>query len=434
MSSDEAGTATSARDAALGALGVADGPLTIGGLDAEALAREFGTPLYAYDAGAFRAQIARVQRAFEGCELLFALKANPSLALARIAHASGTGAELASAGEILLAERAGFPGEAMQMAGPGKSKRDLREALRVHATINLESEGEYARLVALARELGVRPRVQIRVHPNAAQDGARLRMADSASRFGVDLERVVDFARAIERDDECTLLGLHAYGGSQAFDVAAWLAACEKLARLGDEVELALGRPLSTLAYGGGFGWPVYDGDPLFDLAGAGRGLRELRSARGDTRRAVIELGRHLCAGCGVYLTRVVDAKDSGGRRQIVLDGGMHHCGAAAGLGAVVRRAYAIVRAAEPRGAPHEPVTLGGPLCTPADRFGKDLRLPPLAVGELVAVLNVGAYGLSFSPSAFLGHPSPAEVLVEAGTARLVRERGEPGDVLRGQL
>jgi diaminopimelate decarboxylase len=148
----------------------------------------------------------------------------------------------------------------------------------------------------------------------------------------------------------------------------------------------------------------------------------------------VIELGRHLCAGCGVYLTRVVDAKDSGGRRQIVLDGGMHHCGAAAGLGAVVRRAYAIVRAAEPRGIGREPVTLGGPLCTPADRFGKDLRMPPLAIGELVAVLNVGAYGLSFSPSAFLGHPSPAEVLVDGGSARLARQRGEPGDVLRGQL
>ncbi|MBI5851388.1 MAG: alanine racemase [Planctomycetes bacterium] len=423
----------SARDAALDLLGVGEGPLRIGGVEARVLARDFGTPLYAYDARAFRAQLARVRHAFAPLDLLFALKANPSLALARIARASGAGAEVASAGEILLAERAGFAGEAIQIAGPGKSERDLREALRVGATINLESEGEHARLRALAHASGTRPRVQIRVNPNAAQGGARLRMADASSRFGVDRGRVVAFARAIERDGACTLVGLHTYGGSQAFDATAWLSACNELLATAHEVEDALARPLDALGFGGGFGWPVYDGDPGFDLDAAARGLRESLAAEATPRRGSIELGRWLVAGCGVYLTRVVDHKESGGRRHAILDGGMHHCGAAAGLGAIVRRAYAIVRADMPRALGDTPVTLGGPLCTPADRFAKDLPLPSLAAGDLIAVLNTGAYGLSFSPLAFLGHPSPAEIVCEDGHAQLARERGAPEDVLRGQ-
>lgn len=397
------------------------------------LAREFGTPLYAYDARAFRAQLARVRSAFAPLDVLFALKANPSLALARIARAGGAGAEVASAGEILLAERAGFRDNAVQIAGPGKSDRDLREALRIGATINLESEGEHARLRAFAHALGARPRVQIRVNPNAAQDGARLRMADASSRFGVDRARVVALAEAIERDGACALVGLHTYGGSQAFDAAAWLSACDDLLATAHDVERALAHPLDALGFGGGFGWPVYDGDPRFDLDAAARGLRERLAAEATPRRGSIELGRWLVAGCGVYLTRVVDQKDSGGKRQAVLDGGMHHCGAAAGLGAIVRRAYAIVRADAPRAHGDTPVTLGGPLCTPADRFGRDLPLPPLRPGDLIAVLNTGAYGLSFSPLAFLGHPSPAEVVCDDGDAQLARERGAPEDVLRGQ-
>ena len=424
----------SARDAALDVLGVGDGELVLGGVSASDLAARFGTPLYAYDSAALRRGIAAVLRAFGGrVELLFALKANPSRALAEVAREAGAGAEVASAGEILLAERAGFAGDSIQMAGPGKSDTDLDEALRIELCVNLESEREHERLAARARTHGVRPRVQIRVNPNVGQAGARLRMADSSSRFGVDRARVVDLAQTIDRDGSCELIGLHTYGGSQAFDVDAWLRACDDLLGLATECEAAIGRPLAALDFGGGFGWPVYDGDPVFDLAAAGRGLCKLLDRHASGRRHVIELGRYLCAACGVYLTRVVDLKDSGGRLQAVLDGGMHHFGAAAGMGAVMRRAYAIVRAVAPRAAGRSAVSLGGPLCTPADRFGKDLLLPSLAVGDLLAVLNAGAYGLSFSPLLFLGHPTPAEVVCAAGTARIARTRGIPADLLRDQ-
>ncbi|MFO1051636.1 MAG: alanine racemase [Planctomycetota bacterium] len=424
----------SARDAALGALRQGDGPLQIGGCTATDLAAHYGTPLFAYDGGAFARRIDAVRDAFGGrVEVLFALKANPSLALARRARAAGAGAEVASAGEILLAEAAGFRGTQIQMAGPGKSERDLQEALRVGLCVNLESPREHRRLADLARASGRRPRVQIRVNPNVAQGGARLRMADASSRFGTDRDEVVAFARAIVAENACDLIGLHTYGGSQAFDAQSWLTACDDLLHLASEVESTIAQPLRALDFGGGFGWPVYDGDPVFDLDAAGRGLCALLDRHASRRAHAIELGRHLVAGCGVYLTRVVELKTSGGARHAILDGGMHHFGAAAGMGAVMRRAYAIVRADQPRAQGKEAISLGGPLCTPADRFGKDLLLPALTAGDLLAILNAGAYGLSFSPTMFLGHPTPAEVVCEDGTSALARARGAPEDLLRGQ-
>jgi diaminopimelate decarboxylase len=429
---------TSARTIALAALGHAGGPLRVGGVLATDLLEQFGSPLYAYDAAVLETQIAAVQSAFDGqTAVAFALKANPSLALAAVARRAGAGAEVASAGEILLAQSAGFEGGQIQFAGPGKSDEDLLTALSAGARIHLESEREFERLAVLARGHGTRPDVAVRVNLNASQSGARLRMADSSSRFGVDRARVPALCRRILDDGCCRLVGLHQYGGSQAFDAEAWVRSVADLLAVAAETEQATGHPLLSLNLGGGFGWPVYDRDPTFDLAAAGRGALELLDAAGRLgapREIHLELGRYLAAPAGVFLTRVVDTKDSGGKRHAVLDGGMHQFGAATGLGAVMRRAYAILAVDAPDAHDGEPVTLGGPLCTPADRFGTGLTLPPLRPGDAIAVLHAGAYGLTFSPTRFLSHPSPAEVLVENGVPRLIRRRGSPADALRDQL
>ncbi|MBK8976631.1 MAG: alanine racemase [Planctomycetes bacterium] len=413
------------------------GPLRVGGVTAAELAERFGTPLYAHDAQALRDRIDDVRGALGGdVGLLLALKANPLVALARVAAAHGAGAEVASAGEILVARAAGLAGPRIQFAGPGKSDDDLRAALEHGVVVNLESEREHARLAALARTTGRRPEVAIRVNPGTAQTGSRLRMADARSRFGVDQDRVAALAEAIERDGACRLRGLHVYGGSQTFDAASWVATAAGLTALAADVAAVIGHPLDSLNFGGGFGWPVYDGDPELDLAAAGAGLRDVLAAAPHRPRALhVELGRYLLAGGGVFLTRVVDVKRSGDERQVVVDGGMHQFGAAAGMGAVMRRAYAIVAADDPLGtrAPADPAALGGPLCTPADRFAKSLELPELAPGDLLAILNAGAYGLTFSPHRFLGHPGPAEVVVDGGAARLARRRGSPADGLADQ-
>jgi diaminopimelate decarboxylase len=419
----------------LGLFGSKRGDLAVGGVPAADLAQQFGTPLFAYDAEIARRQLAAVRAAFgTRVEVLYALKANPCVRVARALRLAGAGAELASGGEVLLARAAGFDGAAMQFAGPGKSAADLAVALEAGVgTLNVESAAEYAAVRALAQEQRVRPGVALRVNLSQQATGARVRMTGGSKKFGIDESAVLPLAQAIVRDDVCELRGLHVYGGSQNFDAASWVASARALTAVAQRVEQGIARPLAQLNFGGGFGIPTVDGDPSFDLVAAGRGAGDLvRGAREDQGFS-IELGRYLVAECGVYLTRVLDVKESGGKRFAIVDGGMHHFGAAAGLGAVIKRAYPVVACAQPDARATAPWSLGGPLCTPADELGADVALPQLHAGDLIAVLLAGAYGFTFSPTLFLSHPTPAEVVVEDGVAQLARARGSMADVLAAQ-
>ena len=420
----------------LAELGVAAGPLRVGGLLAQDLADRFGTPLYVYDAAVLRRTLAQV-RAQLGprTEVFYALKANPNAAVGQVFARAGAGAEVASAGEIHIARRAGFAAEQIQFAGPGKNVEDLDLALSVGiGWINLESPAEYAALRARCVALGRRARVAIRVNPKTAISGSRMRMGGGSKKFGVDEDEVLALARTIVADGRADLRGLHVYAGTQSFDADSWVGNAQHLLELATAVEQALGAPLQTLNFGGGFGVATFEGDPEFDLARAGRTLQALitREQRPE-RRYLVELGRYLTAAAGVYLTRVVYLKRSQGRQHAILDGGMHQHGAATGLGAVIRRTFPVVACADVGAAPAARCTLGGPLCTPADELAPDLELPELAAGDLLAVLASGAYGLTFSNVLFLSHPLPAEILVDAGSAHLVRARGHSEDSLRGQ-
>jgi diaminopimelate decarboxylase len=406
--------------------------LRIGGVSAEEIAEQFGTPCYVYDAELLRRRCAEVTRSL-GVDVLFAIKANPCLAVGQVLADAGAGADVASAGEVHVAMRAGFAKEKIQFAGPGKTRAELSLAVdRGVGTINLESASEYETLLRIVRERKPEspPAVAIRINPTVGVAGARMRMGGGCSKFGVDVEDVTALARRIVDHGVVSLRGLHCYLGTQVFDADAWLDSVRGLSDFASEVETSLGVKLDSLNLGGGFGVPCFEGDAEFDLDAAGDGLHALMD--GD-RRYFVELGRYLTAPSGVYLARVEHIKQSRGKRFAVLDGGMHHFGAATGIGAVIRRPFPIVSATAPFES-GEPQVVCGPLCTPADEFASTASLQRLAVGDLVAILAAGAYGLTFSPVLFLSHPTPAEVLVDAGKAHLVRQRGRAEDALRGQF
>jgi diaminopimelate decarboxylase len=410
--------------------------LVIGGLSAATLVERFGSPLYVFDAAGLRASLAAVRGALgPRVDVLYALKANPNAAVAQVLRRAGAGAEVASAGEILIALRAGFEGRQLQFAGPGKHGEDLRLALEHGVTLNLESAAELEAVAEAAARAGRRARVALRVNPPRDLAGARMRMGGGSAKFGIDAEAAPALAARAEALDGVELLGLHTYAGTQTFDHEGWLAHARFLLETAARVEAAIGRPLLSLNFGGGFGVPVFDGDPSFDLEAAGAGLQALIEADArPERRYFVELGRALVALAGVFLSRVVYVKESHGQRHAILDGGMHHHAAATGMGSVLRRSFPIVKATALRAPPAGPLALGGPLCTPADSFPPGAALPELAAGDLVGFLASGAYGLSFSSVLFLGHPTPAEVLVDGGEAWVVRVAGTPEDALRGQV
>jgi len=380
-------------------------PLIIGGKAVEQWAAS--SPLFVYDRSVVESRIERFRGALPGVDLHYAVKANPFVPLLEAMAPLVDGFDVASAGE--LARVAGL-GKAISFAGPGKSDGELDAAIAAGVTINLESESEADRALAIAARRGVTPRFAVRVNPEFELRGSGMRMGGRASPFGIDSERVPALVRRIAAAG-ADWRGFHIFAGSQALDAAAIIDSqahtLDLAARLAGEAGAA--PPLVNL--GGGFGIPYFPGEQAIDIEAIGAALTPRLAAMPGTRFA-IELGRWVVGEAGVYLTRVIDRKESRGEVFLVCDGGLNHQLAATGnLGTVVRRNYPVAVATAAPGAPRETVSVVGPLCTPLDRLADQVELPAARPGDVIAVFMAGAYGLSASPWEFLGHARPAEIL-----------------------
>ncbi len=303
----------------------------------------------------------------------------------------------------------------VSFAGPGKRDAELEAGIAAGVTINLESEGEAARALALASRLGKIPRLAVRVNPDFELKGSGMKMGGGPKPFGVDADRVPALVRDLVAAD-CEFRGLHIFTGSQALSAEAVIDMQAKVLDCADRIAGQAGVMLPKLNMGGGFGIPYFAGDRPLDIAAVGEALAARFAGLPDTLAGAelfIELGRYLVGEAGVYLTRIVDRKVSYGETYLVTNGGLHHQLAASGnFGTVVRRNYPVAIANRFDAAPDEIANVVGCLCTPLDRLADQAHLPRAEVGDLVAVFCAGAYGASASPSAFLGQGPAREMLV----------------------
>lgn len=393
------------------------GTLHIAGRAAEDWAREAGdTPLFVYDAAIAAARVARLRAAFSGIRLHYAIKANPFPPLLAAIAPLVDGLDVASRGEMVRALTV-RPARDLSFAGPGKRDAELAAAIDQGVAINLESEGEADRALAIAYRLGIQPRLAVRVNPDVELRGSGMKMGGRPSPFGVDADRAAALVRRVI-DAGAAWRGFHIFAGSQSLDADAIIDTQAATLALAARLAAEAGAPPPLVNLGGGFGVPYFAGDQPLDVERIGAALRQALARRppalADSRFA-LELGRWLVAESGVYLTRVVDRKESGGETFLVCDGGLHHQLAATGnLGAVVRRNYPLALVRAVNAEPEEIVSVVGPLCTPLDRLGDRLALPRAPVGDLIAVFLAGAYGATASPSAFLGHPPAIELLAHS--------------------
>ena len=372
------------------------------------------TPAFVYDLGIVRDKVAALRAALpEGVAIHYAMKANPLPEMVAAIVPLVDGIDIASGGELVVAHEAGA--EHISFAGPGKRDVELEAAIVAQITINLESDGEASRALAIAGQLGITPKLAVRVNPDFSLKGSGMKMGGGAAAFGVDAEHVVPLVkRLIEADADWR--GFHIFAGSQALDseaIAEAQAATIALAgRLADEVGVV--PPLVNI--GGGFGIPYFANEVPVDLDLIGGRLGDALAHRADSltmSRFAVELGRWLVGECGVYLTRVIDRKESRGETFLVTDGGLHHQLAASGnFGTVVRRNYPIAIADKFGAAATETVNVVGCLCTPLDKLGDQVALPHADVGDVVAIFMAGAYGATASPAAFLGHGPAREIVI----------------------
>lgn len=399
------------------AFAVVDDCVQVGGLSVVELARRIGrTPFYAYDRGLISRRVALLREKLPArVHLHYAIKANPMPAV--VAHLAKLvdGLDVASAGELKVALASGMGRDDVSFAGPGKTDVELADALAAGILVNLESEGEMERLAALGRATGARPRVAVRVNPDFELKSSGMKMGGGPKPFGVDAERVPAILRRIG-ERALDFEGFHIFSGAQNLRADAILEAQQKTVELAVRLAEHAPAPVRLLNMGGGFGIPYFPGDEPLDIGAVGANLATVLSVLGrrlPQAQPVLELGRFLVGEAGIYVCRVIDRKVSRGHVFLITDGGLHHHLAASGnFGQVIRKNYPVVVGNRVRGSERETVSVVGPLCTPLDLLADHMDMAKADVGDLIVVFQSGAYGLSASPTAFLSHPAPAEVLV----------------------
>lgn len=398
--------------------GTVAGELAVGGIGLTRLAARVGsTPFFAYDRSLIISRVAMLRQSLpDRLELSYAIKANPMPAVVQQLAGLVDGLDVASAGELAIALDTGTPPDRISFAGPGKAPSEIERAVAAGVTIELESATEARRIAAAGERMSIRPRVAVRVNPDFAVRGSGMRMGGGPQQFGIDAEQVpelLDLLGGLDLD----LIGFHVFAGSQNLTPEIICEAQRRTVELIIKLAAGVDTPIRYLNLGGGFGIPYTERDQPLDLAPIADNLADLISGpvadHLPDARPVIELGRFLVGESGVYVTRVLDRKESRGEQFLVVDGGLHHQLAASGnLGQVIRRNYPVAVGNKITEQPEEVCTIVGRLCTPLDLLGDKVALPRTELGDLIVIFQAGAYGLTASPTAFLGHPAPAEVLV----------------------
>jgi diaminopimelate decarboxylase len=401
-----------------------DGVLHIGDLPLDQVVAATGTPAYVYDLDAISAAWRHLAGAFQplGGGVLYAAKANSSLAvLARLAS-DGAGFDVVSGGELLRVLRAGGDPARTVFAGVGKTAEELALAIEHGVLVHVESADELAALQSVAARLGRRGRFAVRVNPDVDVDThASIRTGHDEAKFGVAIEVADDLLARAARGafPDLDPVGVHVHVGSQLPDPDG-MAAGAKIGIEVIETGRAAGLPLDWLDVGGGL--PIdYGGQPQLPPEVFAEALAPLVAGRGI--RVGIEPGRYLVARAGALVARVLYRKHRSAARMLVVDTGMHQLLRPALYQAVHRMVP--VRAA----GPTRPTEVVGPICESTDVLAAAADLPDLEPGDLVAVLDAGAYGMTMA-SNYNTHPRPPEIVVSRGVAAVARPRETWDDLL----
>jgi diaminopimelate decarboxylase len=438
-----------------------DGRLFCESIDLAQVAAQAGTPVYVYSAATIRLHVERLAGAFRELDPLicFSVKSCSNLAILKLIVGLGCGLDVVSGGELHRARLAGVDPAKVVYAGVGKTDDEILDALghgaggppghpsfgAAHERIglfNIESETEFQTIASIARSLHTSADACLRINPDVdPKTHVYTTTGKKENKFGVDLDRARAFFRRFGTDKHLRLTGLHLHIGSPVYDTEPYVQALTKALGLIDELAGA-GYRVSTLNLGGGFAADYQTGlaPAASEYAAAIVPLLRDRVARGELK-IVFEPGRTIAANAGVLLTRVLYTKESGPRKFIVCDAGMHTLIRPSLYGsfhfiwpAAVADQHVPTRREE---HPHLPglevCDVVGPICESGDFLAKDRELPLVARGDLLTVFGAGAYGMSMA-SRYNSHPLPAEVLVDGSSATLVRRRETYADLVSHEL
>lgn len=404
----------------------ADGALACEGVPLETIAREVGTPVFIYSAGAIREAYARLDRALAPVphRLHYSVKANSNVAILALLRSLGAGVDIVSGGELYRARLAGLTGPDIVFSGVGKTERELREALAAGILLfNVESEGELRLLDRVAGELRVTAPVALRVNPEVSVDTPHhyTRTGERGDKFGVPYPDALAVARLAFTLPHTRLLGLDMHIGSQVSSVEPYRDGMLRLLELVDDLRATGAQDLRYLDIGGGLG-VTYDTEDPIDLDEYAATVLPHAAASG--LKLLVEPGRYLVGNAGVLLTRVLYRKEGGGREFVVTDAGMNDL-----LRPSHYNAYHRIDAVRPRGG-RTHADIVGPVCESGDFFALAREIDDVRPGDLLAIRSAGAYGFAMS-SNYNTRPRAAEVLVDGERFAEITAREQYEDLVR---
>jgi diaminopimelate decarboxylase len=405
-------------------------PLACGGVPLDALAQKYGTPLYVYSADHILYRLGLFAEVFAGQRHLvcYAVKANSALAILKLLDHAGAGFDIVSGGElerVLAVSRSAAA--RVVFSGVGKTAPEIDLALRSGILLfNVESEGELALLSERAAKLKRAARISLRVNPDVfAETHPYISTGLREHKFGIDIQRARAVYRTVARNRWIEPAGVSVHIGSQIRTAEPFGAAATRAAALIRQLRKD-GLPIQFLDAGGGLGieyhldLPFHPEEKIRQYAGA---LRQAIS--GLDVQLLLEPGRFLVAQAGALLARVLYLKKNGAKNFVILDAAMNDLIRPS----LYQAHHEIIPVAPRKSARKLTADIVGPVCETGDFFARDRELPPVRPGDLVAILDAGAYGQSLA-SNYNSRPRPAEVLVEGKRARLIRRRETTNDLL----
>ena len=406
--------------------------LECSGVGLSGLADQFGTPLYVYSGDAIAERAWMLQREFAAVPhtICYAVKANSSLAIMRLLGEFGCGFDIVSGGELERVRRARPEALArVVFSGVGKQAWEIDAALNAGILLfNVESEAELELLAARAQALGKTARIALRVNPDVfAETHPYISTGLREHKFGIAIERAREvYLRAVKMQG-IEPAGVSVHIGSQIRSVEPFAEALRRVRSLVEELR-GDGMDIRYVDAGGGFGieYGSANFDPAASVAEYAKAIREV--LEGLNAHLLLEPGRFLVAQAGALLTRVLYTKQNGSKHFVITDAAMNDLIRPA----LYQAHHEIVPVVKDERAP-QVADIVGPVCESGDFFARDRETPELRQGELVVLLDAGAYGMSLA-SQYNTRVRPAEVLVERGEARLVRRRETLDDLLAAEI
>ncbi len=408
------------------------GALHCGGVSLETLARRFGTPLWVYSADQIVERLRLFQRALDGRRHLicYAVKANSTLAILRLLAERGAGFDIVSGGELerVLAAAPDAAGRVV-FSGVGKTAAEIDLALKAGILqFNVESDAELALLAKRASKLKIRARFALRVNPDVfAETHPYISTGLREHKFGIDIRRAPELYKSVAKNKWLEAYGVSVHIGSQIRSAAPFGAAIERVSKLLRQLERE-GIELKAVDAGGGLGIDYHGG--VFDAKAKVEEYVEAleRALDGFEGRLLLEPGRFLVAQAGALVTRVLNVKRNGKKTFVITDAAMNDL-----IRPALYQAHHDIVPVRRRTGKLKTVDVVGPVCETGDFFARDRKLAAVEPGDLVAILDAGAYGMAQS-SNYNSRPRAAEVLVEGKNARLIRRRETIADLLGPEM